>query len=268
MRLHRLRDRPARTAGSATARTTLPRANWRDGITSGFVGNVPNARLRERIHRGSPELLTLASSPLLRPLFDLGATNVEATFEPVLEDLFAFKEVDTTRDEGSFQMGPWNTESRVEPIGALRTVPNVTLGLPMRPEIGRTIRGKHGAEGLYVPSDALLRKLDDFDDPEVNFSEKELAWNHGASQDEHELKEAYLDIELFDSRLWLRVGKQTIVWGKTELFRTTDQFNPQDVALSLAAVPRGVAHRALVGARRSSRSTTSVRSRTCASSSP
>src|SRR4030095_10899840 len=36
----------------------------------------------------------------------------------------------------------------------------------------------------------------------------------------------------FDSRLWLRLGKQTIVWGKTELFRTTDQFNPQDLALS------------------------------------
>src|SRR5262249_32284439 len=26
--------------------------------------------------------------------------------------------------------------------------------------------------------------------------------------------------------------KQDIVWGKTELFRTTDQFNPQDLALA------------------------------------
>ena len=32
-------------------------------------------------------------------------------------------------------------------------------------------------------------------------------------------------------RLWLRLGKQSIVWGKTELFRTTDQFNPVDLAL-------------------------------------
>ena len=30
----------------------------------------------------------------------------------------------------------------------------------------------------------------------------------------------------------MRLGLQNIVWGKTELFRTTDQFNPQDLALS------------------------------------
>ena len=66
-----------------------------------------------------------------------------------------------------------------------------------------------------------------------NISEIDRAFNRGASQqDEGELKEAYLDIEMFDSRLWLRVGKQSIVWGKTELFRTTDQFNPQDLALA------------------------------------
>jgi hypothetical protein len=66
-----------------------------------------------------------------------------------------------------------------------------------------------------------------------NFRQEELAWNRGASQqDEKELKELYFDIELFESRLWLRVGKQSIVWGKTELFRTTDQFNPQDIALA------------------------------------
>jgi hypothetical protein len=209
-----------------------PAKNWRDGITTGFVNNTPDAQLRERIHRGSNDLVTLTSSPLLKPLFDLGATNVNATFEPVLDDLFAFKEYDTTRDESSFQMGPWNTKSRVEELGALRTVPNNTLGLPMRPEIGETIKGTRGAEGLYIPSYQLLRHLDDFDDPEVNFSEKELAWNHGAGQEEHELKEAYIDAELFDSRLWIRVGKQNIVWGKTELFRTTDQFNPQDLAIS------------------------------------
>ena len=33
----------------------------------------------------------------------------------------------------------------------------------------------------------------------------------------------------------MRLGKQTIVWGKTELFRNTDQFNPQDFAL--ASIP-------------------------------
>ena len=30
----------------------------------------------------------------------------------------------------------------------------------------------------------------------------------------------------------MRLGLQNIVWGKTEVFRTTDQFNPQDLALS------------------------------------
>ena len=37
---------------------------------------------------------------------------------------------------------------------------------------------------------------------------------------------------MFDSRLWLRLGKQTVVWGKTELFRNQDQWNPQDLALA------------------------------------
>ncbi|MBW2421990.1 MAG: hypothetical protein JRH19_25875, partial [Deltaproteobacteria bacterium] len=58
-------------------------------------------------------------------------------------------------------------------------------------------------------------------------------WNRGYSQQQtKELKEAYFDLELFDSRLWLRLGKQTIVWGKTELFSFSDQFNPQDFALA------------------------------------
>jgi hypothetical protein len=76
----------------------------------------------------------------------------------------------------------------------------------------------------------------EFDVFDQNFRESELQWNHGASQqDEGELKELYFDIELFESRLWLRIGKQNIVWGKTELFRTTDQFNPQDIALASLA---------------------------------
>ena len=39
-------------------------------------------------------------------------------------------------------------------------------------------------------------------------------------------------LSFFDDRLWMRLGLQQIVWGKTELFRTTDQFNPQDLGLS------------------------------------
>ena len=91
------------------------------------------------------------------------------------------------------------------------------------------------ARGLFVPSKPLRTALANggFGEYPFNISEIDRAFNRGASQqDEGELKEAYLDVEMFDSRLWLRIGKQSIVWGKTELFRTTDQFNPQDVALA------------------------------------
>ena len=108
------------------------------------------------------------------------------------------------------------------------------------------------AQGLYLPSVGLRKTLrsGDLDPLMFNFSETERAFNRGASQQRtKELKEAYVDLETLDHRLWLRLGHQNIVWGKTELFRTTDQFNPQDLALVVAAEPRGVAHRALVGAR-------------------
>jgi hypothetical protein len=99
----------------------------------------------------------------------------------------------------------------------------------------RPNQGDSTPRGLYYPSRPLQQLLDsgDLDSFEFNYRENERAWNRGASQqDEKELKEAYLDIDLFDGRLWLRLGKQNIVWGKTELFRTTDQFNPQDLALA------------------------------------
>jgi hypothetical protein len=92
------------------------------------------------------------------------------------------------------------------------------------------------ARGLFLPSKPLrelLQKNDLVPTWPLNLSQSRRAWNRGLAQkDEKELKEAYLDIELFDSQLWLRVGKQQIVWGKTELFRTTDQFNPVDLALA------------------------------------
>ncbi len=91
------------------------------------------------------------------------------------------------------------------------------------------------AQGLYLPSVGLRETLrsGDLDPLMFNFSETERAWNRGASQQRtKELKEAYLDLETFDHRLWMRLGLQTIVWGKTEVFRTTDQWNPQDLALS------------------------------------
>ena len=108
----------------------------------------------------------------------------------------------------------------------LRPVPRVPAG----PRKGRG----EVAQGVWMPNHevAEMYRRDKFGGHDQNFTQDELQWNHGASQqDEKELKELYVDIELFDSRLWLRLGKQNIVWGKTELFRTTDQFNPQDLAL-------------------------------------
>jgi len=110
---------------------------------------------------------------------------------------------------------------------------------PLRPapELGweDPYGGGDVAQGLWMPNERLAELLRDgeFDNADQNFRQAELEWNRGASQqDEKELKELYFDLELFDSRLWLRLGKQTIVWGKTELFRTTDQFNPTDLALA------------------------------------
>jgi hypothetical protein len=91
------------------------------------------------------------------------------------------------------------------------------------------------AQGLYYPSLGLRRELaqGNLNDLDFNFTQTQRALNRGQSQQEYkELKEAYLEAELLDSRLWIRLGLQNIVWGKTELFRTTDQFNPVDLALA------------------------------------
>ncbi|MCL4685088.1 hypothetical protein KJ059_10090 [Myxococcota bacterium] len=121
------------------------------------------------------------------------------------------------------------------PIDTL--VPRGRGALPFRPApfFGVEDPAPRGeAQGLFYPSAGLRRALQrDLDSIDQNFSQTELAFNRGASQsDEKELKEAYLDLEAAGGRLWLRLGKQSIVWGKTELFRNTDQFNPQDLALS------------------------------------
>jgi hypothetical protein len=91
------------------------------------------------------------------------------------------------------------------------------------------------AQGSYLPSRGLQREIarDQLDSLNFNFTQVERSFNRGASQQRtKEVKEAYFDIEMLDSRLWMRLGLQNIVWGKTELFRTTDQFNPQDLALA------------------------------------
>jgi hypothetical protein len=91
------------------------------------------------------------------------------------------------------------------------------------------------ARGNWYPNQRLQQMIrdDEFTHLETKFRRGELAWNHGQSQQEQkELKELYVDFEMFDSRLFVRAGYQTIVWGKTELFRNQDQFNPQDAGLA------------------------------------
>jgi hypothetical protein len=113
--------------------------------------------------------------------------------------------------------------------------------LPMRPaaDLSSLDTSSNGnllsAQGIYYPSAGMRRALreDDFDNTDFDFGQTERSWNRGASQDQtKELKEAYFDIEMLESRLYMRIGRQNIVWGKTELFRTTDQFNPIDLALA------------------------------------
>jgi hypothetical protein len=135
--------------------------------------------------------------------------------------LFGLDRIPNTADDAS---------APLPPVGSAE--------LPFRP--APTVAAAGGgpasiARGIYYPSPALRKAIDDdiFDSFDQNFRQAELEWNRGASQqDERELKELYADMEFFDSRLWVRAGKQNIVWGKTELFRTTDQFNPADLALA------------------------------------
>jgi hypothetical protein len=155
---------------------------------------------------------------------------------------------------GTQVLGPWHPRDKIQNIGSLRHEPNPFnsndpnedvlgpggvggLALPFRPppifDASDASAPRGVAQGIYYPTAGLRRAMGDFDSIDQNFSQSDLSWNRGASQDdEKELKELYFDIEMFDARLWMRLGKQSIVWGKTELFRTTDQFNPQDLALA------------------------------------
>jgi len=191
--------------------------------------------------------------------------------ERFLDYRFAFKRLPgNVGGNGVDIQGPWRPQDEIPAPGALRDRANpfktdelnpVLKGpppdrddiygageLPFRPgpinsfadpNDSSTLAPLDEAQGLYIPNAGFVRALaeDNLElAPDQNFLETELAMNHGASQDPfYELKEAYVDLEMFDHHLWLRLGLQTIVWGKTELFRAQDQFNPQD--LGLASLP-------------------------------
>ena len=212
--------------------TRAPAHNWGNGLTERFEGaiDLPTVGIPvQRIQSSEEELHNILSAQHAARSFESGIpeSTLEAAFGPLIDDLFTFKRLDGVGIDGvgdtwAPPLGPWRPQSRIDPNGSLAALPSHVIGLPFRPEVS----------GRYVPSAQLRRHLDEFDSFDQNFRQRSLEWNHGASQDEWELKEAFLDFDMFDSRLWVRVGKQTIVWGKTELFRTTDQFNPVDIGLA------------------------------------
>jgi len=213
--------------------------NFTNGSSSGYAGTTPTPDGSQRVHHPSGELVAFTEIPPFDRLFSLGANpDVVAQITENFKDAgFAVRKWnnDGSRGPGNLPQGPWQTSFNLQSVGTLAGVPSFTN--PGDPDLDDDDhRGalllRPWLPNLYEPSDALAREAKNFDSFDQQFSENDLFVNHGASQDEWELKEAYLDLEMFDSRLWLRLGKQSIVWGKTELFRTTDQLNPQDIAIS------------------------------------
>ena len=134
-------------------------------------------------------------------------------------------------------LGPWLPKNHVRAIASLADKPNIfspfdTIPDPILPGGGTgsnfmpyrafplnspQLSGDNTqARGGYVPSAGLVKEIraGDLDSIDINFKQSELAWNRGASQqDEKELKEAYIDAEFLDSRLWsvkkLLIGRPT-----------------------------------------------------------
>ncbi|NQZ94939.1 MAG: hypothetical protein HRU01_00385, partial [Myxococcales bacterium] len=162
------------------------------------------------------------------PDFDLDTETVSTKTHPA--GFGTNRRIEGGTGENPFRPGP-----DVGLFGSITPGPDKVLGTADDVRVLDDNTDLQTPQGLYYPSAGLRAALasGDLDSLDVNFTEYERAFNRGQSQqDEGELKEAYLDLEFLDSRLWARIGKQNIVWGKTELFRTTDQFNPQDLALS------------------------------------
>ncbi|MEE3328303.1 MAG: DUF1302 family protein [Myxococcota bacterium] len=180
------------------------------------LSNVPNPLDASRI---SPQSLAngFGANPM-RPI------PIYRENDPYASQIYVYQETN-----------PANPSESFTPTGRWQTInPESGQFSDIRPWNDRSGQGTE-ARGIFMPTAPLRKGMAEgkFDSYPFNFSQMERAWNRGSSQqDEGELKEAYVDIEMFDYRLWLRLGKQNIVWGKTELFRTTDQFNPQDYALA------------------------------------
>ncbi|MBW2448368.1 MAG: hypothetical protein JRG83_20955 [Deltaproteobacteria bacterium] len=200
-----------------------------NGKSSGFTGRLRNpGSPSEPVHGSGARLLPLVDIPPFAALLGAGgdatAAAVERLFDPINGTVFAVKHQQGSIAPQALPLGPWVPHD-VKASGALRTITanGSPTPLPMRPS----------PANYFSPSPRLRELIGDFDDLDVNFSESELQWNRGASQQQtKELREAYIDMDLMDGQLFIRAGRQTTVWGKTELFRAQDQFNPQDIALA------------------------------------
>jgi hypothetical protein len=177
------------------------------------------------------------------------------TFQRFLPYGLLLRDVRGTEDGIGVQVMPWDPKDDIDPHATLRDRVN-----PFRPGDVNPVTGLAGgtnlpyrpapnfapnqgpntaASGIYYPSPGYRSFLmaGGSDNFQQNFSQEDLAWNRGASQSQtKELKEAYLEITMLEGSLFARLGRQTIVWGKTELFATTDLFNPSDLAL--ASLPK------------------------------
>jgi hypothetical protein len=212
--------------------------NLANGVTSNFTGVTEFAPAPTRAQNDNNNLVTLDKVPPVSTLLSFGAGNFFQTIAPVADGLYTVKRYQGSIEPQNLGLGPWQPRTHISSIGTLAGIDNPTGpspdGLPLRPKVPNDPSlGLGQAHNLYVPSQALLGRMDDFDSFDQNFTQSQLQWNLGASQEQtKQLKEAYLDIEALEGRLFLRVGLQTIVWGKTELFPVVDQFNPYDFALT------------------------------------
>jgi len=209
--------------------------NLTNGRTSGYTGILPDPENPSELVQPDGRFTDFTTIPPFSVLFAVGGAaakkSVQETMGLVLDQKFAIKEYGGTLGPQVLPLGPWNTGITIQPIGALQDIPNATPPLPLRPQVPNAPPEFFGSnpQGLYVPSAALLAIHNQFGSFDQNFTQSQLAWNRGASQDTYEFKEGYLDLEMLDGRLWFRLGKQDVVWGKTELFRNQDQINPLDL---------------------------------------
>jgi hypothetical protein len=224
-------------------------------IPAGFEGRVDPLDPRLEVIRDAPDSVLTDFRPfgpggafdqlndvLFVAQFGGDFSGVVPCLDPTSSTAESVREGTSSPEIGGNNCFPGSTDTATGAVYTTPSVQQITGGrgeAPFRPapdvsnlEAGQSLLV---AQGAYIPSPGLQRELrrERLDSLDFNFTQTERSWNRGASQQRtKELKEAYLDIEMLEHRLWMRLGLQNIVWGKTELFRTTDQFNPQDLALS------------------------------------